>query len=108
MILLSWNCRGLGNPMAVRDLCQLVKEKKPTLLFLIETKNFNNKMEGIRKKLGFLGLFTIHPVGMSGDLALLWHDDSVLKIKTYSRRHIHAEVQSRKGVWHLTRFYGNP
>jgi hypothetical protein len=55
MILLSWNCRGLGNPWAVRELCHLVKTKKPTLLFLMETKSRKNKMEGIRIKIGFEG-----------------------------------------------------
>ena len=38
MNLLSWNCRGLGNPRIVRDLHHMVKEKKPTLVFLMETK----------------------------------------------------------------------
>jgi hypothetical protein len=28
---------GAWNPRTVRDLCQMVKEKKPNILFLIET-----------------------------------------------------------------------
>lgn len=38
MSILSWNCRGLGNPRSVRDLHLLVKEKRPNLLFLMEQK----------------------------------------------------------------------
>jgi hypothetical protein len=29
MILLSWNCRGLGNPQTVRELRRMVKNKHP-------------------------------------------------------------------------------
>ena len=108
MILLSWNGRRLGNPTVVHDLFQLVKRKKPTFLFLIETKSSSNKMEFLRNKLGFSGLFVVDSVGRSGGLALLWHDESGLTIKNFSRRHIHTEIQSRRGSWHLTGFYGNP
>ena len=59
MNLLSWNCRGLGNPQAVRELCQLTREKKPTILFLMETKCHRNKMEFVHVKLGFVYLFTV-------------------------------------------------
>jgi exonuclease III len=51
MNILSWNCRGLGNPWTIRDLCQLTKEKNPNLVFLMETKLRRKKMELIRCKL---------------------------------------------------------
>jgi hypothetical protein len=56
MMMLCWNCRGLGNPCAVRALHHLVKEKRPNLVFLMETKLCQNKMEIIRSKLGSAGL----------------------------------------------------
>jgi exonuclease III len=74
MNLLSWNCQGLGNPWTVQDLCLMVKEKKPDILFLMETKCRKERMEGIRVKLNFQGLFVVEPVGLSGGLALLWKD----------------------------------
>lgn len=95
MILLSWNYRGLGNPTTVRDLCQLVKDKKLDFLFLMETKSFKNKIEWIRMKLGFMGLFAVDPVGRSGGLALLWQDGFGGNIQNFSRRHINAWVHSR-------------
>ncbi|GLT62551.1 hypothetical protein SLA2020_351810 [Shorea laevis] len=39
MSLLSWNCRGLGNSRTVRNLCQMVEDKRPTILFLMETNS---------------------------------------------------------------------
>ncbi|GLT62153.1 hypothetical protein SLA2020_348110 [Shorea laevis] len=51
MNLLSWNCRGLGNPQTVRNLRLLVEDKRPTVLFLMETKLQRIKMSLLRVKL---------------------------------------------------------
>jgi hypothetical protein len=59
MIVLSWNWRGLGNPLAVRSLCRLVKDKKPTLVFLMETKVTRNKVCFLPSKLGLENLFVV-------------------------------------------------
>jgi exonuclease III len=110
MNLLSWNCQGLGNPWTVQDLCLMVKEKKPDILFLMETKCRKERMEGIRVKLNFQGLFVVEPVGLSGGLALLWKDRQLLKIQNYSQRHINAIVKPNAvgEPWKLTCFYGHP
>jgi len=71
MSCLSWNCHGLGNPRAVRDLHQLVKEKKHSFVFRMETLSKQKKMEVIWCRLGFQGVFVVNPVGTSGGLALL-------------------------------------
>lgn len=76
MKILCWNYRGLGNFRIVRDLCRMVKEKKPVLVFLMETKLRQNKMEAVRHKLGFQCLFVVDCVGQSGRLAMLWNEDS--------------------------------
>jgi exonuclease III len=38
MKIISWNCRGLGNPTAVRALKKLLKTQCPDLVFLMETR----------------------------------------------------------------------
>jgi hypothetical protein len=110
MIVLAWNCRGLGNPRAVRDLRRMLKLKKPNVVFLMETKLGKNKMELIRIKMGFSNLFVVDSVGRSGGLALLWDDDTELEIQNYSRRHINAVLSPTDGVapWKFTGFYGHP
>jgi exonuclease III len=85
MKILSWNCRGLGNPRTVRDLCHMVKEKRPEVVFLMETKCRNAKMERVRVRIGFEGLFVVEPIGKSGGLAMLWRDSNTLEIQNYSR-----------------------
>jgi exonuclease III len=110
MNLLSWNCRGLGNPQAVRDLCQVTKEKKLAILFLMETKCHRNKMESVRVKLGFDCLFIVDSVGRSGGLALLWNNSELVEIQNYSKRHINAIVKDGAIAqsWKFTGFYAHP
>ncbi|XP_059429161.1 uncharacterized protein LOC132162970 [Corylus avellana] len=110
MKLISRNCRGHGNPWIVRDLCQMVKDKRPSILFLMETKSRQQKMEGLRVKFEFDGVFMVDLVGKSGGLALLWKDSDRLEIQNYTRRHINAVVKlpGRNISWKLTCFYGHP
>jgi hypothetical protein len=56
MNVLSWNCRGLGNPQTVRTLHRLVRVKKPNSVFLMETNQLGRKVESVRIKPGFDGL----------------------------------------------------
>ena len=39
MSLLSWNCRGLGNPQTVNALKKVIRLEDPNLVFLMETKS---------------------------------------------------------------------
>jgi hypothetical protein len=110
MIVLSWNCQGLGNPRAVHTLCRLVRMKKPSLVFLMETKQACNALESVRVKLGFEGLFVVDCHGRSGGLALLWNSETNIEIQNFSRRHINAIVHDAHTgkAWKFTGFYGNP
>jgi exonuclease III len=110
MSFLSWNCRGLGNPRATRDLHLMVKKKGPKLVFLMETKICNKDMDFLRIKLKFNYIFVIDSVGRSGGLILLWKNDINIEIQNYSRRHINAIVSmGRDGVkWKFSGIYGNP
>jgi exonuclease III len=84
MSLLSWNCRGLGNLQAVQDLCWLVKDKRPTLIFLMETKLPSHSLEIIKVKTGYGSIFVVDSVGRSGGLALMWSDKTRVEIQNYS------------------------
>jgi len=74
----------------------------------------NEKLQVLRSKMGFEGLFTVEPVGRRGGLALLWRDsmrDSMeVDIMNYSLRHINAGIilAGSKFTWKLTCFYRHP
>ena len=46
MIVLAWNCRRLGTPLAIRTLTEEVKKQNPVVVFLVETKANTDKMKG--------------------------------------------------------------
>ena len=71
IIILSWNCRGLGNRQAVEVLADLVRRKAPTILFLMETKLTFREMEPIKMELGFPSMLAISSEGRKGGLAML-------------------------------------
>jgi hypothetical protein len=70
----------------------------------METKSVKNKMDRIRVKLGYTGLFVVDSIGKSGGLAFLWNVYDSIYIQNFSRQYIHAEVHSCEGKWFLTRF----
>ncbi|XP_042982759.1 uncharacterized protein LOC122311987 [Carya illinoinensis] len=110
MNLLSWNCRGLGNPRTVQDLYRMVEEKRPKVIFLIETKANASRLDGVRRRLGFEGCFVVEAVGRKGGLALLWREEVGVEVYNFSQWHI--SVWMGKGGesarWLLFGFYGQP
>ena len=59
----------------------MVKEKNAIFLFLMETISCRKKMEWIRVKLSYEGLFVVEPVGRSGGLVLLCKKVNDLEIQ---------------------------
>ncbi|KAA8517928.1 hypothetical protein F0562_015384 [Nyssa sinensis] len=82
MKLISWNCRGLGNPRAIRALHDLVKREAPILIFLLETKIPARRFDELKFDLGF-------PIGIAVDSC-----DAVVE-----------EEGVRK--WRISGFYGS-
>ncbi|XP_060968448.1 uncharacterized protein LOC115710694 [Cannabis sativa] len=108
MSLISWNAQGLGNPRAFNRLSLLVKNHKPTLLFLMETRLKPNSVDRFKRALGFVNGFEVRRKYFGGGLLLLWGDD-VVNIINYSTNHIDCIINlSSNYIWHLTFFYGSP
>jgi hypothetical protein len=63
----------------------MVKDKKPKMVFLMETKMSNKRVDFLKRKLGFENLFEVDSVGRSGGLVLLWKNDIRVDIQNYSR-----------------------
>lgn len=87
-----------------------MKEKRPKLLFLMDTKLQNKRMQRLKYQLGFPGMFTVDPIGRSGGLALFWQNSEEVAIQNFSLRHINATVtlMGSNFSWKFTGFYGNP
>ncbi|KAK1366647.1 Endonuclease/exonuclease/phosphatase family protein [Heracleum sosnowskyi] len=109
MSTLAGNCRGLGNPYTVQVLLDLVQTKKPTMVFLMETMIDNSRIEAIRAKMNYEGLFTVAGPCHGGGLALFWKHTNMVEIKSYSQNHIDTEINLENiAKWRLTCFHGCP
>ena len=51
-----------------------MREKAPTILFLMETKLIDKEMKPIKTKLGFYGMLAVSCNRRRGGLALLWRE----------------------------------
>ena len=92
MNFLSWNCRGLGAPRAIRVMAKLVRIHNPQVLFLMETKRKSNEMEWLRSKWGFDNCLTMDCRGRGGGLAILWLNSAQVEILSFSNMHIDARI----------------
>jgi hypothetical protein len=111
MNLLSVNCWGCGRPEAVQELRLLVEEKRPAVMFLMETRMGEERALNLKRSLGFPNATVVKSEGESGGLMLLWRHDVVVAELSKSKSHIdvHLSCESlRISQWRLTSFYGEP
>jgi exonuclease III len=110
MIVLSWNCRGLGYPSAVPSLRDRIRNHKPDIVFICETLCHANKIEEVRRIVGYEACFAVDREGRSGGLAMLWKNNNICEIQNYSRSFINVIVKANdhNQEWRLTGFYGIP
>ncbi|KAG2583695.1 hypothetical protein PVAP13_6KG193318 [Panicum virgatum] len=67
MNLLNVNCRGCGRPKAVQELRHLVEQKKPAVVFLMETRMGEKRALGLRNDLGFQNAIVLRVTGFYGE-----------------------------------------
>ncbi|XP_037496636.1 uncharacterized protein LOC119371132 [Jatropha curcas] len=108
MKILSWNCRGLGNPRTIQALCDFVVIYRPVILFLCETLVHKMKLVDLCSLLRFDSCSSVDCTGRSGGLGLLWKNEVDVSISCYSNNFIDAMVLYSGISWCLTGFYGFP
>ena len=107
MKVLSLYCRGLGIPEAVVELRCLATKEAPQILFLCETKLDKRGFAELKEKLKMTEGLDVPRNGLGGGLALLWHENIDLAVKTYSPHHIDALVTFEGVEWSFTSVYGH-
>ena len=88
MLLTSWNCRSLGNPLKVEAVKDLLKVNPSNILLLQETKIEEEAFLSIsrskwKKNVGVV----VSARGTSGGLATLSYDDKFLLNFLYVTQH---------------------
>lgn len=112
MKLLCWNCHGLGHPYSIRALRRLVKEERPDLVFLSETKKKVCELQSLRSMFGLSSMIKMDCEGegrqrMSG-LLLMCNDNFEVNVKSLSQNHINfmVKVVESDQVFQLSNIYG--
>jgi exonuclease III len=110
MNCLGWNCRGGGNAATIRELGVLIQTHVPKMVFLCETRQKSNRMERLKRRFGLGGYVGCDSDGLSGGLALYWHESMQVDVKEVTSRYIDVHVrESISGpLWHATFVYGEP
>jgi exonuclease III len=110
MIILAWNCRGLGQTRTVQELVQLVRTYRPNLVFISETRQNENKIKGLRGRLGLKNCITQKGKGKGAGIALFWDEHIEIKILSEGFRYFDLLVKDTLNgcTWRGTFIYGEP
>ncbi|KAG5531780.1 hypothetical protein RHGRI_026412 [Rhododendron griersonianum] len=110
MLVLTWNCQGIGHTLTSQALGDLVRKNRPSIIFLMETKNNKAKLEAIRRCLKFDSSSYVEPEGLSGGLALWWNKEVEIDVELASKNFFHIIVtdKSVSSCWTATFVYGCP
>ena len=79
------------------------------MVFLSETRYFNDRVDGLVRTLGMEGGFGVGCLGRGGWLALLWSWEVGVKLESYDKLHIDVTAQlttTTSMPWRFTGFYG--
>ncbi|XP_071928211.1 uncharacterized protein [Coffea arabica] len=75
MKVLVWNCRGVGGPLTIFQLKEVINLHFPSVVFLAETKNQKTIIEKVQKQLKFDNCCVVNSNGKAGGLAMVWKED---------------------------------
>ncbi|KAF4395935.1 hypothetical protein F8388_013104 [Cannabis sativa] len=70
--IIAWNCHGLGNKAAVRQLTVLIRQSNPEVIIISETRLSLEKFHSLCGKLHFVDGVYVPPVGRAGGIGLYW------------------------------------
>ena len=108
MRILSWNCRGMGSHWTISYLREIWYKHKPGFLFLSETKQDLEFVQGVQSHFGYDRLVTVDPNGRSGGLALFYNDEFQVQILYSSNIMIDVEAVVLGKTVYLSFVYGEP
>ena len=109
MSCIVWNCRGLGNQLAIQELVELVQAKAPAFVFLVETLADEVRLNYVKERIRFDHKHFVPRVTRGSRLVLYWRNDIEVEVISSSLNHIDVIInKSSVSAWRFTRFYGEP
>ena len=103
-----WNCQGAGSTETVQIIREVRHKFFPDIMFLMETKQKFGYISDLQKSLGYDGIYTVEPLGLSGGLAVFWKSSYGVEILSGDKRIIDLKVSVRSMSFFLSCVYGDP
>ncbi|KAK5803591.1 hypothetical protein PVK06_031239 [Gossypium arboreum] len=82
-----------GSPRAVKRLRYLLKQHKPQMVFLMETKIDVKRMEKIRRRCGFENGIGVGTAGYRDGISMAWKAGITVCLNNFSKSHIDVIVK---------------
>ncbi|KAL5711891.1 hypothetical protein ACHQM5_014119 [Ranunculus cassubicifolius] len=108
MTTIWWNCRGIGPPATMDVLKEMIRIKKPAIIFLSETLATKDNVVTFVQRLGGQWMYHIVPlVGHSAGLILLWNAAVHINVLYEDKWIVHVYVNEMNSSlsWYLTGLY---
>jgi hypothetical protein len=107
MKILAWNCRGLARGPTIRALRALIRNHRPNILFLSETKVSSSHFQPSLFGLGFSAWLEVPPSGFQGGLYLAWKQGVDIEPVHLDKNYIACLVYSKPShcPWLLSGIY---
>lgn len=109
MIILVWNCRGIGNPAFRHNMKDICHCHTPHIVCLLETRSTSSFVDNLPSQLGFSQHYRVPSDGYAGGLWLMWKDSlvSLTMIHSYAQC-IHTGVLYKNKYFLISFSYVRP
>lgn len=108
MNYLAWNCR-LGNLCTGKELNDVIQEKYPFIVFIVETWTYEARLNLVQRNIDFDHKWVVPKEGRGGDLVHFWKSIVNLRVVDSNKYLIDAFInENSNNEWRFTGFYGDP
>lgn len=108
--ILFWNTRGTLNAGFRRTIMDLIKNHRPDILVLLETKISGNKADSVINSLGYANHMKSDAIGFRGGIWISWSDACLnIELRYSCTQLIHTLVTENNGdKWFFSAIYASP
>ena len=108
--LLIWNIQGIGNSETLNILREHIRQHRPHIVALVETRISGARAQITSAKIGFRNCFRVEAQGFQGGIWVLWNEDEIeVEVLTSHAQFVTVELKQHGRLsWVLTCVYANP
>ncbi|OMO65780.1 reverse transcriptase [Corchorus capsularis] len=109
MKILLWNVRGAGNNDFLRNIRELIRSHRPSLVGIMETRVSNERADDIIRRVGYQNSTRVDGLGFADGIWLLWNEEEVdVTVEHSNFQSITVNIRRKEGNLRLTTVYGSP